>query len=179
MDEGSWDQIRSMLEPTGQYWIRIGVDKARLLELNRLSGCNICHFFFTSRLLAMLEAGPLCIEAEIWDTADAPALILAGNATVDLVGPILRVTGGACLDGAAVPAAGIPADVIAALREARRENVSVEAAIIGDLTPWHVQTSPEVPCSGAGEEIRAELLSTPVDQDLLGGCRDLRFSSGR
>jgi hypothetical protein len=25
----------------------------------------------------------------------------------------------------------------------------------------------------------AELLSIPVDQDLLGGCRDLRFSRGR
>jgi hypothetical protein len=170
MDAASWDQIRSMLEPAGQYRIRIGIDKARLLDLNGLSGRNICHFFFTSQLVALLDEGLPRIEEEIWDTADAPALILAGDATVYLAGPLLCVTGGGCLDGAAVPVARFPAEVIAALREARRENVSVDAAAIGDLTPWHVQISPTVPCSGAGEEVRARLAALHAQLCLLSLC---------
>jgi hypothetical protein len=170
MDSASWDQIRSTLEPTGQYRLRIGIDKARLLDLNGLSDRNICHFFFTSQLLALLDESPPRIEAEIWDTADAPALILAGDATVDLAGPLLRVIGGARLDSAAVPAAQVPPNVIAALREARRENVSVDAAAIGDLTPWHVRTVPAVPCSGASEEIRTRLAAQHAQLCLLSLC---------
>jgi hypothetical protein len=176
MDADSWHSISSALEPTGQYRIRVGIDKARLLDLNRFSDSNICHFFFAERLLALLAEGPPSIEAEIWDTPDISALVLTGDATVDLVGPLLRVTGGAHLGSAAVPAAGIPADIIAGLREARRENVSVETATIGDLTPWHVQVSPAVACSGTGEEIRTQLEALHAQLCLLSLCDRARSS---
>jgi hypothetical protein len=89
---------------------------------------------------------------------------------MDLTGPLLRVTGGDFLDSAAIPAARFPAEVIAALRGARRENVSVDAAVIGDLTPWHVQASPSAACSGVGEEVRTRLAALHAQLCLLSLC---------
>jgi hypothetical protein len=176
MDEASWRQICLALEPSGQYRIRIGIDKARLLELNGFTGPNICHFFFASQLLVLLDEGASRIEAEIWDVADCPALIMVGDVAVDLAGPLLRVTGGTCLDDAAVPVAQIAADVVAALRDARRENASVDAAAIGDLTPWHVRATPEMACSGMGEEIRVRLAALHAQLCLLSLCDRARNS---
>jgi hypothetical protein len=171
MNAADWDQIRSGLEPTGQYRMRIGVDKARLLDLNGLDGRNISHFFFATRLLAVLDEGPCHIGMELWDDADAPALILVGDANVDLAGPLLHVAGGVYLNNAVVPHAGIPADVLTALRETRRENVSVDAAVIGDLTPWHLEAhSRGNLCSGTGERVRARLTAVHAQLCLLSIC---------
>ena len=43
----------------------------------------------------------------------------------------------------------------------------------------HAKAVAEAAGRQTGRPVAHELLSTPVDQDLLGGCRDLRFSSGR
>ena len=170
LGEAGWEQCRSSLEPTGQYRIRISIDKARLLDLVGLGGDNIAHFFFASRFLALLDQSLPRLETEIWRTPDTPALILVGDADLDLAGPVLRVVGGSRIAGVSISSAQMPAEIISALRDARRELVSLEAPAISQLTPWHVEINTITLGCPVAEDIRAGLAADYAQLCLLSVC---------
>ena len=177
LGEAGWEQCRSSLEPIGQYRIRISIDKARLLDLADLGGDNVTHFFFASRFLALLRQGLPDLETEIWRTPDTSALILVGDTDLDLLGPILRVVGGTHMAGVAIPSAQIPAETVRALRDARRELVSIEAPAIRQLTPWHVEIDAVVAGSPVAEDVRAALAADYAQLSLLSVCDRSRPSN--
>ena len=176
MGEVGWNGYRSSLETTGQYRIRINISKTRLLELAGLGADNVTHFFFMSGLLVLLDQGLLSVEDEIWRAADVPALVVVGDTDLDLTGPLLRVVGGAHAAGAAVPPPGLQPGIVRALRDARRELVSVEAPAIGQLTPWHLEIDSAVACSSAGEGVRSRLVAGYVQLCLVSVCDRARPS---
>jgi hypothetical protein len=165
-----WDQYRSSLEPTGQYRIRININKSRLLDLARLSADNIVHYFFASSLLELLNQGLPSIEKQVWRTADSPALVLVGDTDLHLTGPMLRVSGGVHLPGAAIPPPGLQPNIVSSLRDARQELVSVEAPAFHQLTPWHLEIDSVTTDSPLGEDIRAKLVACFAQLCLVSVC---------